>query len=68
MGDGRWRHLLGARLTVQVAGAGACFSIAFGGVVAALTGWSYARVSVTVRSRGGAAALLGRAFGRWAVA
>lgn len=51
-------------LTVQVAGAGAYLSFLVGGGVAALTGWSYARLSVVVRSRGGTAAYLDRAFGR----
>lgn len=51
-------------LTVQVAGAGAYLSFVVGGTVAALTGWSYARLSVVVHSRGGTAAFLDRAFGR----
>jgi len=51
-------------LTVQVAGAGAYLSFLVGGAVAALTGLSYARLSVVVRSRGGTAAFLDRAFGR----
>ena len=51
-------------LTVQVAGAGAYLSFAIGGAVAALTGWSYARLSVVVRDRGGTAAFLDHAFGR----
>jgi amino acid transporter len=50
-------------LTVQVAGAGAYLSFVVGGVVAALTGYSYARLSVVVRSRGGTATFLDRAFG-----
>jgi len=50
-------------LTVQVAGAGAYLSFVVGGVVAALTGFSYARLSVAVRSRGGTATFLDRAFG-----
>jgi amino acid transporter len=49
-------------LTVQVAGAGAYLSFVVGGVVAALTGLSYARLSVAVRSRGGTATFLDRAF------
>ena len=49
-------------LTVQIAGAGAYLSFVVGGVVAALTGLSYARLSVVVRSRGGTAAFLDRAF------
>jgi amino acid transporter len=51
-------------LTVQVAGAGAYLSFLVGGTVAALTGLSYARLSVVLRSRGGSAAFLDRAFGR----
>ena len=50
-------------LTVQIAGAGAYLSFVVGGIVAALTGWSYARLSVAVRSRGGTATFLDRAFG-----
>ncbi|MBN0046843.1 amino acid permease [Streptomyces actuosus] len=50
-------------LTVQVAGAGAYLSFLVGGVVAALTGVSYALLSVRVRSRGGTAAFLDHAFG-----
>ncbi len=50
-------------LTVQVAGAGAYVSFVVGGVVAALTGLSYARLSVAIRSRGGTATFLDRAFG-----
>ena len=50
-------------LTVQVAGAGAYVSFVVGGAVAALTGCSYARLSVRIRSRGGTAAFLDRAFG-----
>jgi amino acid transporter len=50
-------------LTVQIAGAGAYLSFVVGGAVAALTGWSYARLSVAYPSRGGTAAFLDRAFG-----
>ena len=50
-------------LTVQIAGAGAYISFLVGGTVAALTGWSYARLSVLIRSRGGTATFLDRAFG-----
>jgi amino acid transporter len=50
-------------LTVQVAGAGAYLSFVVGGAVAALTGLSYARLSVAIRSRGGTATFLDRAFG-----
>jgi amino acid transporter len=50
-------------LTVQVAGAGAYLSFLVGGVVAALTGFSYARLSVAVQSGGGTATFLNRAFG-----
>ena len=51
-------------LTVQVAGAGAYLSFVVAGTVAALTGVSYARLSVAVRSRGGTTTFLDRAFGR----
>jgi amino acid transporter len=50
-------------LTVQLAGAGAYLALAVGGVVAALTGSSYSRLSVRIRSRGGTATFLDRAFG-----
>ena len=50
-------------LTVQLAGAGAYVSFVVGGVVAALTGFSYARLSVMIPSRGGTASFLDRAFG-----
>jgi amino acid transporter len=50
-------------LTVQIAGAGAYLSFVVGGIVAALTGWSYSLLSVQVRSRGGTAVFLDRAFG-----
>jgi amino acid transporter len=50
-------------LTVQVAGSGAYLSFVVGGIVAALTGFSYARLSVAIRSRGGTATFLDRAFG-----
>ena len=50
-------------LTVQLAGAGAYLSFVVGGVVAALTGFSYARLSVEIHSRGGTASFLDRAFG-----
>ncbi len=50
-------------LTVQVAGGGAYVSFVVGGAVAALTGVSYARLSVLVPSRGGTASYLDRAFG-----
>jgi amino acid transporter len=51
-------------LTVDIAGAGAYPAFAVGAVVAGLTGWSYARLSVKVGSRGGTAAFLDRAFAR----
>ncbi len=51
-------------LTVQVAGAGAYLSFVVAGTVAALTGVSYARLSVALRSRGGTTTFLDRAFGR----
>ena len=50
-------------LTVLIAGGGAYVSFVVGGVVAALTGWSYALLSVRIRSRGGTAVFLDRAFG-----
>jgi amino acid transporter len=50
-------------LTVQTAGGGAYVAFLVGGAVAALTGRSYAVLSVRVRSRGGTAAFLDRAFG-----
>ncbi|MCE5289425.1 MAG: APC family permease [Nocardiaceae bacterium] len=50
-------------LTVQIAGAGAYASFVVGGVAAALTGSSYARLSVLIRDRGGTATFLDRAFG-----
>jgi amino acid transporter len=49
-------------LTVQLAGAGAYVSFVVGGVVAALTGFSYACLSVMIPSRGGTASFLDRAF------
>jgi amino acid transporter len=48
---------------VQIAGAGAYLSFLVGGLVAALTGWSYSLLSVRIRSRAGTAAFLDRAFG-----
>ena len=50
-------------LTVRIAGGGAYLSFLVGGVVAALTGRSYSALSVRVRSRGGTAVFLDRAFG-----
>jgi amino acid transporter len=50
-------------LTAQLAGAGAYLSLLVGGLVAALTGSSYARLSVRLPSRGGTAVFLDRAFG-----
>ena len=50
-------------LTVQLAGGGAYLSFVAGGIVAALTGWSYSLLSVRIRSRGGTATFLDRAFG-----
>ena len=53
-------------LTVQIAGAGAYLSFVAGGVVAALTGWSYAVLSVRIRSRGGTAcSWTGRSARAW---
>lgn len=50
-------------LTVQIASAGAYLSFVAGGVVAALTGRSYAILSVRIRSRGGTAFFLDKCFG-----
>jgi amino acid transporter len=50
-------------LTVQLAGGGAYLSFVAGGIVAGLTGWSYSLLSVRIRSRGGTATFLDRAFG-----
>jgi amino acid transporter len=50
-------------LTVQTAGGAAYLAFLVGGAVAALTGRSYAVLSVRVRSRGGTATFLDRAFG-----
>jgi amino acid transporter len=44
-------------------GRGACLSFVAGGVVAAVTGWSYSLLSVRIRSRGGTAGFLDRVFG-----
>lgn len=41
----------GLGLTAQIAGAGAYLSFVTGGVIAALTGRSYALLSVRIRSR-----------------
>ncbi|TIC87843.1 amino acid permease [Nocardioides sp. GY 10113] len=50
-------------LVAQTAGAGSYLSFVVGGAVAALTGTSYARLSVRLRSRGGTATFLDTAFG-----
>lgn len=50
-------------LTVQIAGSGAYLSFVAGGVVAALTGFSYALLSVRIRNRGGTAIFLDKCFG-----
>ncbi|WP_099020444.1 APC family permease [Mycolicibacterium palauense] len=50
-------------LTVQIAGPGAYLSFLAGGVVAALTGCSYAWLSVHIRDRGGTATFLDRCLG-----
>ncbi|MFZ0833893.1 MAG: APC family permease [Mycobacterium sp.] len=50
-------------LTVQIAGAGGYLSFVAGGVIAALTGRSYALLSVCIRSRGGTAFFLDKCFG-----
>lgn len=50
-------------LTMQIADAGAYLSFVAGGVIAALTGRSYALLSVRIRSRGGTAFFLDKCFG-----
>ncbi|MEQ6901521.1 APC family permease [Nocardioides sp. YIM 152588] len=50
-------------LTAEIAGAGSYVAFVVGGAVAALTGTSYARLSVRLRSRGGTATFLDTAFG-----
>lgn len=50
-------------LTVQIASAGAYLSFVAGGVIAALTGRSYALLSVRIRSRSGTAVFLDKCFG-----
>ncbi len=50
-------------LTVQIAHAGAYLSFVVGGVIAAITGRSYALLSVRIRSRGGTAVFLDKCFG-----
>lgn len=50
-------------LTVETAHAGAYLSFVAGGVIAALTGRSYALLSVRIRSRGGTAVFLDKCFG-----
>ncbi len=50
-------------LTVQIADAGAYLSFVAGGVIAALTGRSYALLSVRIRNRGGTAFFLDKCFG-----
>ena len=51
-------------LTVQIAGGGAYLSFVVGGIVAALTGWSYSLLSVRIRSCGGTVVFLDRALAR----
>ena len=50
-------------LTVQIANGGAYLSFVAGGAIAALTGRSYALLSVRIRSRGGTAFFLDKCFG-----
>jgi len=50
-------------LSVDLAHGGAPVAFAVAGVVALVTAYSYARLSVTYRSRGGTVAFLDRAFG-----
>ena len=61
MGGGGIFSVVG--LTGRTAGGGAYLSFVVGGVVAALTGWSYSVLSVRIRRRGGTAVFLDRAFG-----
>ena len=55
-------------LTVQISGAGAYPSFLVGGIVALLTGYSYARLSTTYPSRGGTVTFINEAFGKPVVA
>lgn len=49
-------------LTVQISGAGAYPSFLVGGIVALLTGYSYAKLSTTYPSRGGTVTFINKAF------
>jgi amino acid transporter len=51
-------------LSVQLTGGGAPIAFLVGGVVALLTAYSYARLSVTYPGQGGTVEFLNRAFGR----
>jgi amino acid transporter len=51
-------------LSVQLTGGGAPIAFLVGGIVALLTAYSYARLSVTYPSQGGTVEFLNRAFGR----
>ena len=55
-------------LTVQISGAGAYPSFLVGGLVALLTGYSYAKLSTTYPSRGGTVTFINKAFGTPVVA
>ena len=49
-------------LTVEIAGGGAYISFIVGGLVALVTGYSYAKLSSTYPSRGGTSTFLDKAF------
>ncbi len=55
-------------LAIAQAGHAAPIAFALGGVVALLTGWSYARLGLTFRSDGGSFTYLEQAFGRGNIA
>ncbi len=51
-------------LSVEIGGAGAYISFLFGGIVAMLTGYSYAKLALKYPSRGGTVEYINQAFGR----
>ena len=55
-------------LAIAQAGHAAPIAFALGGVIALLTGWSYARLGLTFRSDGGSFTYLEQAFGRGNIA
>ncbi len=55
-------------LAIAQAGHAAPIAFAFGGIIALLTGWSYAKLGVAFRSDGGSFTYLEKAFGRGNVA